>query len=183
LRANRAQVSRNQILARELGGIMPVVALCGGAQTPSFYGGSDSLRMISSYSIAEGFRGYPQVVEMRVVRASSGGLQLVASEQPYSPGSTGSFCGASGAEFAFGSPAPIVLADDLASCSFSYRPPRNPFGTQESDWAPEWTKGMTLPAAIKVEMKPKQSPGGGLPAMTVTVPVRVDRNLYQGYTD
>jgi len=190
LRANRAQMNRNQILARELGAAMPVLALCGNVQTLSFTGGPQSMHLVSSYSIAEGFRGYPQIVEIRVRRgsssSSSGGLQLVASEQPYTgPGSTASLCGSAGGESAFSAAgsAPVVLADDLAACTFSYRPPRNPLGVQESEWVEEWDKRMTLPAAIRIEMKPNAPAGGGLPAVTVTVPLRIDRDLFRVYAD
>jgi len=190
LRSNREQMSRNQILTRQLGAIIPVIAVCAGRQTSFFAGSPTSLRMVSSYSIAEGFRGYPQIVELQVKHSSSpfssGGLQLVVTEQPYTgPSSTSAACESSdgGFELSPGGSRSIVLADDLASCAFAYRPPRNPLGNQASDWTGEWNRGNALPEAIKVDMKPHAPPGGGLAAVTVTVPLRVDRDLFRKYVD
>ena len=96
LRANREQMGRNQILARELGGIMPVTNQCGGYQMPFLLGTSESLRVVSSYSIAEGARGYPQILDFRVGRSPSGAACSWSWwRHPYTgPGSSGSaFCG------------------------------------------------------------------------------------------
>jgi len=187
LRSNREQLNRNQILTRELGGAMPVLSLCGAAPTPFFIGAPDSLRMISNYSIAEGFRGYPQILEFQVRRSPAGGLQLVVTELPYTgPSSTASFCGPGGGgayDLSNGVAGPFVLADDLLACVFSYRPPSNPLAGKESEWVPEWSNPRTLPAAIKVEMKPREAVGGGLPVVSVTAPLRVDRDIFRPYPD
>ena len=189
LRANREQLSRNQILSRELGGMMPVTNACGGFQSPFLVGASDSLRMVSSYSIAEGARGYPQILDFHVGPSPSGGLQLVVVETPYTgPGSTAGFCGGSGGA-AGGSSRPFVLADDLAACAFFYKPPRNPLNGQPAEWAPEWTvdntrmNGNMLPSAIKVEMKPRSAAGGGVPTVSVFAPLHVNRDIFRGYLD
>lgn len=186
LRSNREQLSRNQILSRQLGGVMPVISTCGTANVPYFFGTSDSLRLISSYSIAEGFRGYPQILEFETRRTSSGGLQLVVIEVPYTgPASTASLCGSSSSfGFSGGVAEPFVLADDLVACTFSYRGSSNPLAPQrENNWATEWRNSNTLPLTIKVEMKPRNAPGGGLPAVDVTVPIRVDRDIFRQYPD
>jgi prepilin-type N-terminal cleavage/methylation domain-containing protein len=187
LHTNREQLNRNQILARELGGAMPVLSLCGNALTPFFTGAPDSLRMISSYSIGEGFRGYPQILTFQVRRSPSGALQLAVTENPYTgPASTVPFCGSTGGgayEVSSGGPGPFILADDLVACALSYRPVDNPLANQVSDWVPEWTNKNTLPAGIRVQMKPRAAPGGGLPLVNVTVPLRVDRDIFRGYPD
>ncbi len=188
LRANREQLSRNQILSRELGGTMPITNMCGGYQTPFLVGTSESLRIVSSYSIAEGARGYPQILDFHLGRSPSGGLQLVVVETPYTgPGSMAAFCG-SGGEAGRPSP-PFVLADDLVECRFSYKPPRNPLSDKPGEWLPEWTventrnNGNTLPAAIQVEMKPRLAAGGGIPTVSVIAPLHVDRDIFRGYLD
>jgi prepilin-type N-terminal cleavage/methylation domain-containing protein len=192
LRANREQLSRNQILSRELGGIIPITNICESRQMPFLMGTAESLRVVSSYSIAEGARGYPQILEFHVGRSQSGGLQLVVIETPYTgPGSTSAFCGAPGESVGpvEGSSRPFVLADDLAECVFSYKPPRNPLSGQPAEWAPEWTventrmNGNMLPAAIKVEMRPRAAVGGGVPTVSVIAPMRVDRDIFRGYID
>lgn len=192
LRANREQVSRTQILARELGGAMPVLSLCGVNMTSYFTGAPDSLRMISSYSIAEGSRGYPQILEFRVLRSPAAGVQLVVVEHPYTgPSSTTPFCDPSGAAvsgFSAGdgpagtAPPPFVLADGLASCEFSYHQPIDRLAYQDTGWVPVWTRNV-LPAGIRVELKPLTAAGGELPPVNVTVPLRVDRDPYLGYDD
>ena len=128
LHSNREQLSRNQILSRELGGAMPVMSTCGTSNVPYFFGASDSLRMISSYSIAEGFRGYPQILDFETRRTSSGALQLVVTEYPYTgPASTAPLCASSSSYGSSeGASEPFVLADDLLSCAFSYRGHSNP---------------------------------------------------------
>ena len=187
LRSNREQINRNQILARQLGGAMPVLSVCGVVQAPYFIGAPDSLRMVSSYSIAEGFRGYPQILEFQVRRSPAGALQLAVTEHPYTgPGSTAPYCDPSGggaSEFSNAGSAPFVLADDLLSCEFSYRPLPNPMAADNNVWAPEWSHKNTLPTGIKVAMKPRVAVGGGLPVVSVTVPLRVDRDIFRGYDD
>ncbi|HEV2202448.1 MAG TPA: prepilin-type N-terminal cleavage/methylation domain-containing protein [Bryobacteraceae bacterium] len=185
LRANREQVSRTQILARELAGAMPVLSLCGVNMTPYFMGASDSLHMISSYSVAEGSRGYPQIIEFQVMRSPVAGVQLVVTEQPYTgPFSTTPFCDPTGGAvsgFSTGAP-PFVLADRLASCEFSYHQPVDMLAYQDTGWVPVWKRNV-LPAGIRVELTPLATAGGGLPSVAVTVPLRVDRDIFMAYDD
>ncbi len=186
LHSNRQQLSRNQILSRELGGVMPVMSPCGTSNVPYFFGASDSLRIVSSYSIAEGFRGYPQILDFETRRTSSGALQLVVTEYPYTgPASTASLCAPSSSlGSSEGAAEPFVLADDLLSSTFSYRGNSNPLAAKlEANWATDWKNSNTLPLAIRVELKPRTAPGGGLPAVNVTVPLHVDRDIFRSYTD
>ena len=185
LRANREQVGRNEILARELGAAMPVLSLCGTNMTPYFMGTSDSLRMISSYSIAEGFRGYPQILEFRVTPSPAAGVQLVVAEHPYTgPLSTTPFCGPLGSSFEASADAspPFVLADGLASCQFSYHQPVDMLAYQDTGWVAVWSRN-TLPAVVRVDMQPLAAAAGGLPPVSVTAPLRVDRPMDLGYDD
>lgn len=184
LHSNREQLSRNQILSRELGGVMGVMSICGTSNVPYFFGSPDSLRMISSYSIAEGFRGYPQILDFETRRTSSGAVQLVVTEYAYTgPSSTTALCGSVSSFDAFPGE-PFVLADDLLSFAFSYRGMSNPLAAkQENNWATEWRSSNSLPLAIRVEMKPRNPPGGGLPSMNVVVPLHVDRDIFRSYTD
>src|SRR6202044_468521 len=132
-----------------------------------------TLRMISSYSIGEGFRGYPQILEFQVTESPSGGVKLVVTEHPYTgPSSASAFCGTADAEGnAFGSafsesgPPPFVLADGLISCEFSYHMPVDMLGYKDTAWMPAW-KGNTLPAGVRVGMKPRAGSGGGLPVVS-----------------
>jgi len=67
LESNRRFVKTQQMLSDQISAVMPVQGACLGdaGQTlgiPSFLSGSENtLRLVSSYSIAEGSRGYPQL--------------------------------------------------------------------------------------------------------------------------
>src|SRR4051812_28110444 len=100
LESNRRFVKTQQILSDQISAVMPVQGACLGDAgqsigTPSFLGGAqDTLRLVSSYSIAEGSRGYPQIVEYRVIPEARGSVRLVATERPYTgPQSTIPYCG------------------------------------------------------------------------------------------
>jgi prepilin-type N-terminal cleavage/methylation domain-containing protein len=153
LESNRRFVKTQQMLSDQISAVMPVQGVCLGdaGQTvgiPSFLSGSEGmLRLVSSYSIAEGSRGYPQIVEYRVIPEQPGTVRLVATERPYTgPQSTMPYCGNEpappvsafdmGAQSAVGfSGAPsaaavlsggsYVLAEHLAYCRFSYHEPYN----------------------------------------------------------
>lgn len=186
LRANREQIGRNQILSSELGGAMPVASPCGAGNLPYFTGTPSMLRMISSYSIAEGFRGYPQILDFQVTPSPSGGVRLVVTERPYTgPASMSAFCSdgdAGGSAFSSAGPPPFVLADDLISCEFSYHEPLDMGAFKDTAWVPAW-RGNRLPSGVRVEMKPRAASGGGLPVVGVTVPLRADREILRSYLD
>src|SRR5579871_4678493 len=57
LQSNRRVKGAEQILASEIGGLIPVTGAC--APTVFFVGDQASLRMVSTYSIAGGARGSP----------------------------------------------------------------------------------------------------------------------------
>ena len=75
LQFNRRVMGMEHILTRQIGGVMPVVSDCGTTHVPIFSGTPASLRLVSSYSMAEGARGYPQFDDFQVVRGE-GGLRL-----------------------------------------------------------------------------------------------------------
>jgi prepilin-type N-terminal cleavage/methylation domain-containing protein len=197
LRSNREQISRNQILSSELGGVMPVLSSCPNAPAlPFFTGTPATLRMISSYSIGEGFRGYPQILEFRVTPSPSGGVRLIVTEHPYTgPASVNVFCGtlngegspngdggADGGENAFSGSPPFVLADGLISCEFSYHEPIDMGAYKDTAWAPAWNTNR-FPSGVRVEMKPRAAAGSGLPVVNVTAPLHTDRDIFRSYAD
>jgi hypothetical protein len=157
---------------------MPVMSDCGAARVPIFLGTADAMRMVSSYSMAEGARGYPQFDEFRVVKGEEG-LRLVVTEHLYtSPSSTAPFC--SGVE----EPIPassLILADRLATCNFSYREAL-PDAAPSAKWLGSWDRS-DLPGAVKIEMTPLDSSPALLPVMNVTVPIRITRQVRSWYED
>jgi prepilin-type N-terminal cleavage/methylation domain-containing protein len=179
LHFNRRVMGMERLVTRQIGGVMPVLSDCGDSRVPIFYGTPDSLRLVSSYSMAEGARGYPQFDEFHVVKGD-GGLQLVVTEHIYTgPSSTAPFCG--GSPGAPASAASYILADRLASCTFSYRE-QIPDQPLSSNWLPSWDRG-DLPAAVKIEMTPLDSSAALLPVMNVTVPIRITRQVRTRYDD
>jgi general secretion pathway protein J len=85
LDSNRRVMAVEQILSRQLGGVMPVTGICnGGARVPVFNGTDQTLFLVSSFSLSEGSRGYPRILSMQVVPAPGGGLRLIVNEDLYS---------------------------------------------------------------------------------------------------
>jgi prepilin-type N-terminal cleavage/methylation domain-containing protein len=203
LESNRRFVKTQQMLSDQISAVMPVQGACLGDAgqtigTPSFLSGSeDSLRLVSSYSIAEGARGYPQIVEYRVIAEQRGSVRLVATERPYTgPQSTTPYCGGAPAPpvsaYGFGaqSAAPegaqpggsYVLAEHLAYCRFSYHEPYDQNRFIETAWLPLWDKPL-LPAGVRIEMRPLVPDTGGLSVLGVTVPIQVNRDPRMVYVD
>lgn len=207
LESNRRVVGVEHILASQLGAAMAMMGLCslngGPPSARSFLdGNSTALRLVSSFSIGEGARGYPQIVEYRVLPAEGGGVRLTASEHAYTgPQSTTPFCaGPAPSELAAGTAPPVdvrsvsevqpsavpgatyVLADHLAYCRFAYHEPYDLNAFVETDWLPLWNRQL-LPAAVRIEMQPAAPVGGGLPQLGLTVPLHVTRDPLAQYRD
>ncbi len=120
--ANRRVLSIERILDSQIGGIMPVVANCGGVGGPKFLffnGKPASMNFVSDYSLQEGSRGYPRILSFAVVPATEG-VRLIVNEEIYpGPVGAGAFCaGIDGTGPIFSNHAPnprsFVLADNLA---------------------------------------------------------------------
>jgi prepilin-type N-terminal cleavage/methylation domain-containing protein len=181
LQFNRKVMGMEHILTRQIGGVMPVVSDCGETRVPIFNGTPTSLRLVSSYSMAEGARGYPQFDEFKVV-PNEGGLRLIVTEHVYTgPASTAPFCGGMGMLPAGGVPVAYVVADRLAKCAFTYRE-QIPDQLPSDNWLTSWDR-QDLPAAVKIEMTPLDSSPALLPVMNVTVPIHVNRQVRNSYED
>ncbi len=181
LQFNRRVMGMEHILTRQIGGVMPVVSDCGSARIPIFNGTSTTLRLVSSYSMAEGARGYPQFDEFQVV-PREGGLRLIVTEHLYTgPSSTSPFCGGQAVLSTQSAPLAYVVADRLATCTFSYRE-QIPDQLPSSNWLPSWDR-QDLPAAVKIEMTPLDASPALLPVMNVTVPIHVNRQVRNFYED
>lgn len=211
LESNRRTVSREQILSDQIGSAMAVRGLCavnGGppANVPFLSGTAAGLRLVSSYSIAEGARGYPRIAEYRVLPSDHGqSVRLVIHESEYTgPLSTTAACAeasldnaawasqvdaasspdASAADAAASGPSSgwYVLADHLAFCRFLYHGPYDPNTYLETEWLPLWDLPVP-PAAIRIEMKQAGPVAGGLPELGLTVPLPVTRDAFARYED
>jgi hypothetical protein len=189
LMANRKVMGVDKIFAEQLAGYMPVKADCAGPPVvaiPFFQGEPDTMRFVSSYSLQEGSRGYPRILEYHVIPGEQGrGVRLIVNEILYTgPLSTGRIC--IGAQ-----PVPqflpveigsfsFVLADKLAYCRLIYKEviPDTPI----ERWVPKWIKA-TPPVAIRIEMGPLEPDPSQLQLLDVTAPIRINRNIMTRYTD
>jgi len=203
LESNRRFVKTQQMLSDQISAVMPVQGACLGDAgqvigIPSFLSGAENtLRLVSSYSIAEGARGYPQIVEYRVIAEPPGTVRLVATERPYTgPQSTTPYCASAPAPsvsaFELGARSSVelgaaqggsyVLAEHLAYCRFSYHEPYNQNRFIETPWLPLWDKPL-LPAGIRIEMRSAVPDTGGLSVLGITVPIQVNRDPRVVYVD
>ncbi|HTM52283.1 MAG TPA: prepilin-type N-terminal cleavage/methylation domain-containing protein [Bryobacteraceae bacterium] len=190
LMSNRRVTGAQRVLEQQLQGFMPVVALYGegerpGQKTPFFQGEPQSMRLVSSYSLQEGARGSPKILEFRVIPGQNGkGVRLIVNEHPYTgPASAGVFClGRIDGVFRFrpieAGSLSFVLADRLEHCRFSY---------QEAPPAPPvWTELWILdkwPGAIRIDMGPLDDDVYRLRPVSVTARVHVNRAPVFEYGD
>ncbi len=187
LQSNRRVMSVEQILTREIGGVIPAMGACassGGSPAiiAAFNGTGQTLHMVSTYSMSEGARGYPRVLEFQVIPAEGGGLRLIVNESLYTgPASMSPFCLDLNFLPAVATPQSFVLADRLASCQFSYREgiPDSPIG---GNWQPVWNRP-NLPSAVRVDMTPLVPDPARLPLVGVIVPIHITRDVGAPYGD
>ena len=197
LMSNRRVASVERVLEQQITGIMPITADClppgGGppARISFFEGQAQSMRFASSYSLQEGSRGLPMILEFQVIPGeNSEGVRLVVNEHVYTgPRGAGQFCLGFGPDPATGVQGPafppiqigagsFVLADKLAYCRFSFRDLMPP--PEFARWIAHWTKPL-LPTAIRVEMAPLAPDPARLHPVTLTVPLHVTRLPMESY--
>ena len=197
LLANRRVSSVERILDQEIEGIMPVTAQCQpqpGVLGPAmmfFQGELQSMRLVSTYSLQQGERGLPMILEYQVIPGEEGeGVRLIVNEHWYTgPRGAGVYCLGMGAGPDGGPPGPrfapisvggdsFVLADKLAYCRFSFLDPR--LRGQTPEWVQRWVKPV-LPNAIRLEMAPLTPDPGRLQPVTLTLPVHVTRLPMEPY--
>jgi|HubBroStandDraft_5_1064220.scaffolds.fasta_scaffold49420_2 hypothetical protein len=178
---NRRAMGMQQALARQIGGVMPVMGGCGGGLVPLFNGDGQSLRFASSYSLAEGARGYPRIVEYQVAPDAHGGVRLLMNERIYfGPASSVPLCGSTFLPVVI-TPQSVEMAGNLAYCHFVYQM-TVPDSVLGGAWLPSWTQP-NLPRAVRIEMAPLNPNPSRLPVMTLNVPVHVNREVNVPYYD
>jgi Prokaryotic N-terminal methylation motif len=188
LMANRRSVSVQRIVRSQIAGFIPVRADCPlelrAAAIPFFQGEPQSMRFVSGYSLDEGARGMPHILEFQVIPGEAGrGVRLVVNERPFTgPQSANAACAGVLPDPETGAlvpqfrpieigPSSFVLADKLAYCRFSYRRLRPP--PDLDSWAPEW-KLAEWPTAVRIEMAPLDRDTSRVPLISVVAPIRVD---------
>jgi general secretion pathway protein J len=202
LMTNRRVAGAQRILEEELEGLMPVNLIGCGAQTfpgnsgPVLFEAQEQImRLVSTFSLQQAWRGQPQILTLFVIPGEDGrGVRLVANETPYSPVTAGKTCVGLAMDQATGQQSPrfvppepsersFVMADRLAYCKFSYliksNRPDQPVTTKWLAMAP--TGGW--PLAIRVEMAPLETDPSTLQPITVTAPMYVHRGPGIDYGD
>jgi hypothetical protein len=209
LMTNRRVAGAQTILEEELEGLMPVTLMsCGtqmfqGSSGPVlFQAEAQRMRLVSTFSLQQAWRGQPQILEMFVIPSDDGrGVRLVVNETPYSPVTAGKTClgfamnPETGTQFPrFAPPEPseksFVLADRLAYCKFSYLIKNDkPDLKSDKPGQAEVTKWMApapyggWPLAIRVEMAPLEPDPSTLQPITVTAPMYLHRGPGIDYGD
>ncbi len=182
--ANRRSANVQRILHSQIAGLIPVTTPCGVDQevgtAPLFEGKPNILRFVSTYSLEEGARGYPRMLEFQVIPgAGERGVRLVVNETVYGAGLIPPVCTGIAADPDTGMPIPqvrpmvvgpqsFVLADRLAFCRFLYKLVRP---GEEDRWLPTWNQ-QQWPAAVHVEMAPLETDPSRVPLVSMTAAIR-----------
>ena len=188
---NRRVAGAQRILEQELEGIVPAVGPCSGmpeaarGSTPNgpmfgfFQAAPQAMRLVSTFSLQQAWRGRPQILELFVIPGDDGqGVRLVVNEVPYSgPLAAGRMCTGMEPDPAtrisiphflpvMAGPNSFVLADKLAFCRFAYlwQPlkPDDPMVWSTVALNSGW------PLAVRVEMAPLRADPSVLQPLTVT---------------
>jgi hypothetical protein len=191
LMENRRVAGAQRILEEELEGIVPSVAPCGAQTAPNaqpdgnwfgFFQASPSvMRLVSTFSLQQAWRGSPRILEMFVAPRDDGpGVRLLVNELPYyGPLAAGRLCTQMMPDPLSGLRMPhflpvnagtqsFVLADKLAYCRFTYlwQPPK-PDPANPVIWSPT-ALNTGWPLAVRVEMAPLRPDPATLQPLTIT---------------
>ncbi len=193
---NRRVVGAQQVLEQELEGLVPVTATCAGMPMKFgfFQGEPSNMRLVSTFSLEQGWRGRPQLLALLVIPGEDGqGVRLVVNETPFTGAlSAGALCTGAAPDPIIGrmvfqflpmraTPDSFVLADKMAYCRFSYYGP----GRGANDppvWYTQWP-GAGWPWGIRVEMAPLEPDPSRLQPITVMAPINLFRSPEIDYAD
>jgi general secretion pathway protein J len=197
LAANRRVTGAQRVLEQQIAGLMPVgarpVDQPNGVKSLFFQGEPQSMRFVSTYSLQEGSRGMPHILEFQIIPGSEGrGVRLIVNERLYTgstsagafiigrlPGPDGNGTFLQFLPIETGSQS-FVLADKLAACRFLYQAllPQPEY----ERWSELWTRNR-WPDAIRIEMSPLDDDPGKLKMMTITAPVHVTKLPTEEYDE
>jgi hypothetical protein len=192
---NRRVAGAQRIVEQELEGMIPVVSGC--AKEPVrmafFQGQPQIMRLVSTFSLQQAWRGRPQLLEMFVIPGESRGVRLVVNEVPYTgPEPLAALCLALVPDPVTGLPVPrfapvvagprsFVLADQLAYCRFRYlMQPQDP--KLLPVWKESWNR-QGWPLAVGIDMAPLEPDPSRLQPISVVAPVHVVRSPEVVYDD
>ncbi|HEV2446283.1 MAG TPA: hypothetical protein VGS58_10190 [Candidatus Sulfopaludibacter sp.] len=197
---NRRVAGAQRLLDQELEGMLPLVLPCmgggdagGGQRFAVFQGQAQVMRLVSTFSLQQGWRGVPQILELFVIPGEDGrGVRLVVNETPYNPLAAARVCSGFGmagdrAGLALFLPPQVtehtfVLADKLEYCRFSYLQHPIP----DTPTPPIWLPALAYqgwPRAIRIDMAPLEPDPSRLQPISTTVPLRIYRAPELPYDD
>jgi hypothetical protein len=197
---NRRVAGAQRVLEQEIQGMMPLVLPClgGGEGGPSqrfamFQGEAQVLRMVSTFSLQQAWRGQPLLLELFVIPGEEGrGVRLLVNELPYHPVQSAQICKGFGSDPAtagitsFTRPEAtersFVLADKLAYCRFSYLQHPKDDLVASAIWLPILAY-QGWPRAIRIEMAPLEPDPSRLQPASMSIPLRVYRAPEIPYAD
>jgi hypothetical protein len=149
---------------------------------------SSRMRFVTTYSLAEAWRGRARIVVMQVIPGEhNNGVRLIANEIPWTgPAQAGQMVAAitpEGPQFAplDANGESFVLADRLEHCSFLYEVQRTD-GQPGFFWVPEY-HGPALPRGIRIDMAPLDRQPGEMAATGITMSFPVSRKQGLNYAD
>jgi prepilin-type N-terminal cleavage/methylation domain-containing protein len=149
---------------------------------------SSRMRFVTSYSLAEAWRGRARIVVMQVIPGEhNSGVRLIANEIPWTgPAQAGQMVAAitpEGPQFAplDANGESFVLADRLEHCSFLFEVQRTD-GQPGFVWVPEY-HGPALPRGIRIDMAPLDTKAGEMAATGITMSFPVSRKQGLNYAD
>lgn len=193
---SRRVAGAQRILEQQLQGLLPVVSTCAAMPLKFgfFQGEPATMLVVTSFSLQQGWRGRPQLVELTIIPGENDqGVRLVVNEIPYTgPRPAGALCTGMTTDPQLGrpifhflpvqpNPDSFVLADKLAYCRFSYYGPgRDP--EKPPIWTTQWS-GPGWPRGIRVEMAPLAPDPARLQPITVMAPISIFRSPEIQYDD
>jgi hypothetical protein len=146
------------------------------------------MRFVTSYSLADAWRGRPQIAVMQVIPGENNrGVRLIVNETLYTgPDQAGATitdfteAGPSFASVPAGAQS-FVLADQLAYCRFEYLEPQT-YPTPPL-WRPDWRRPGLTPLGVRILMAPLESKPAESQIANITAPINVTRDPNAQYAD
>jgi type II secretory pathway component PulJ len=197
--SNRRVLGVERILTQQIAGFVPSTGLCGtGLQTaparvPFFQGEPQTMRFVSTFSLQEASRGYPQILEFQVIPGENGaGVRLIVNETLHTGQfATGAQClgvtpdPETGTPRVLWRPVPVgatsfVLADKLAACQFAFKEETEQ--GKPDVWHMRWPREFT-PSAVRIDLAPLEPDPSRLHVPPIVVPFRVNRHPFSEYAD
>jgi prepilin-type N-terminal cleavage/methylation domain-containing protein len=193
--SNRKVMGVERIMREQVANLVPVNTSCQTTAVAStaaseilFQGRPGQMRFVSTYTLNEAARGIPRLVEYVVIPGDRLGFRLVMNELVYGgprwlvPVCVGyeNINDVQVPQFApiRVSGSSFVLADELASCRFTYRDDHDP--QKGPQWVQVWATRQ-WPAAIRIELVPLVPNPSLLQTSSLTVPVIVNPKPDQEY--